>query len=139
MRQRSDYPTFSDQEMAKRHQAIHTLMDQEGVDALLVYGTGRYSSDVYWLTDWPCSREAYVLFQNGKEPVVLMQLFNHFPMARVMSIVKDVRWAGANSGNSVLELLRERGLESKKIGLVGAVPYQHLQQIARAIYQRYLL
>ena len=78
-------------------------MDHEGVDALLVYGTGRYSSDVYWLTDWPCSREAYVLFQNGKEPVVLMQLFNHFPMARVMSIVKDVRWAGANTGNSVLE------------------------------------
>ena len=65
-----------------------------------------------------------MLFQNGKEPVVLMQLFNHFPMARVMSIVKDVRWAGANSGNSVLELLRERGLESKKIGLVGAIPYQ---------------
>ena len=93
MRQRSDYPTFSDQEMARRHKAIQTLMDQEGVDALLVYGTGRYSSDVYWLTDWPCSREAYVLFQNGKEPVVLMQLFNHFPMARVMSIVKDVRWA----------------------------------------------
>ena len=100
MRQRSDYPTFSDQEMARRHQAIHTLMDQEGVDALLVYGTGRYSSDVYWLTDWPCSREAYVLFQNGKEPVVLMQLFNHFPMARVMSIVKDVRWGGANTATA---------------------------------------
>ena len=44
------YPTFSDQEMARRHRAIQTLMDQEGVDALLVYGTGRYSSDVYWLT-----------------------------------------------------------------------------------------
>ena len=129
MRQRSDYPTFSDQEMARRHQAIQTLMDQEGVDALLVYGTGRYSSDVYWLTDWPCSREAYVLFQNGKEPVVLMQLFNHFPMARVMSIVKDVRWAGANTGNSVLELVRERGLESKKIGLVGALPYQHYNRL----------
>ncbi len=104
-------------------------MDQEGVDALLVYGTGRYSSDVYWLSDWPCSREAYVLFQNGKEPVVLMQLFNHFPMARVMSIVKDVRWAGANTGNSVLELVRERGLESKKIGLVGAIPYQNYNRL----------
>ena len=129
MRQRSDYPTFSDQEMARRHQAIQALMDQEGVDALLVYGTGRYSSDVYWLSDWPCSREAYVLFQNGKEPVVLMQLFNHFPMARVMSIVKDVRWAGANTGNSVLELVRERGLESKKIGLVGAIPYQNYNRL----------
>jgi Xaa-Pro aminopeptidase len=129
MRQRSDYPTFSDQEMTRRHRAIQALMDQEGVDAVLVYGTGRYSSDVYWLTDWPCSREAYVLFQNGKEPVVLMQLFNHFPMARVMSIVKDVRWAGANSANSVLDLVRERDLESKKIGLIGALPYQHYNKL----------
>ena len=129
MRQRSDYPTFSDQEMARRHRAIQTLMDQEGVDALLVYGTGRYSSDVYWLTDWPCGREAYVLFQNGKEPVVLMQLFNHFPMARVMSVVKDVRWAGANTANSVLDLVQERALVSKKIGLVGSLPYQHYNRL----------
>jgi Xaa-Pro dipeptidase len=129
MRQRSDYPTFSDQELARRHQATYSLMDQEGLDALLVYGSGRYSSDVYWLTDWPCSREAYALFQSGKEPVVLMQLFNHFPMARVMSAVKDVRWAGANTSNSVVDLVRERGLESKRIGLVGAIPYQHYNKL----------
>ena len=129
MRQRSDYPTFSDQEMARRHKAIQALMDQEGVDALLVYGTGRYASDVYWLTDWPCSREAYVLFQSGKEPVVLMQLFNHFPMAKVMSIVRDVRWAGANTANSVLDLVQDRGLEAKKIGLVGSLPYQHYNRL----------
>jgi Xaa-Pro dipeptidase len=129
MRQRSDYPTFSDQEMARRHQAFYQLVQQESLDAVLVYGTGRYSSDVYWLTDWPCSREAYVLFQNGKDPVVLMQLFNHFPMARVMSIVKDVRWAGANTVNSVAELIQERGLESRKIGLIGAVPFQHYNRL----------
>jgi Xaa-Pro dipeptidase len=124
MRQRSDYPTFSDREIATRHQALYKLMEQENVDALLIYGSGRYASDVYWLSDWPSSREAYVLFQTGKEPVILMQLFNHFPMARVMSIIKDVRWAGANSTNSMLELIRERGLESKKIGIVGTLPYQ---------------
>jgi Xaa-Pro dipeptidase len=129
MRQRSDYPTFSDQEMARRHNAIQSLMNQEEVEGLLVYGSGRYSSDVYWLTDWPCSREAYVLFQTGKEPVVLMQLYNHFPMTRVMSVVKDVRWAGANTSNRVVELIRERGLESKKIGLVGAIPYQHYNKL----------
>jgi len=33
MRQRSDYPTFSDKEMARRHEAIENLMAQEGVDA----------------------------------------------------------------------------------------------------------
>ena len=129
MRQRSDYPTFSDQEMARRHQAFYGLMERESLDAVLVYGTGRYSSDVYWLTDWPCSREAYVLFQNRREPVVLMQLFNHFPMARVMSIVKDVRWGGANTASTLLELIRERALESGKLGLIGAMPYQHYNKL----------
>ena len=41
MRQRSDYPTFSDAEIQRRHKAIYGLMEQEGVDALLFYGSGR--------------------------------------------------------------------------------------------------
>ena len=56
MRQRQDYPTFSDHELQSRHQAVYRLMEQEGVDALLLYGTGRYASDIYWLSDWPSSR-----------------------------------------------------------------------------------
>ena len=124
MRQRSDYPTFSDAEISRRHKAVYTLMEQEGVDALLFYGSGRYASDIYWLSDWPSSREAYLLMQCGKEPVILMQLFNHFPMAHVMSAIKDVRWAGANTTNSLVELIRERGLESNKIGLIGSLSYQ---------------
>ena len=124
MRQRSDYPTFSDAELERRHKAVYGLMEQEGVDAALFYGSGRYASDIYWLSDWPSSREAYLLMQSGKEPVILMQLFNHYPMARVMSAIKDVRWAGANTTDSVVDLMRERGLESKKIGLVGSISYQ---------------
>jgi Xaa-Pro aminopeptidase len=62
--------------------------------------------------------------QSGKDPVILMQLFNHYPMARVMSWIKDLRWAGANTTNSVVDLIAERGLESKRIGLVGSISYQ---------------
>ena len=124
MRQRSDYPTFTDAELERRHKAVYNLMEQEGVDAALFYGSGRYASDIYWLSDWPSSREAYLLMQAGKDPVILMQLFNHYPMARVMSAIKDVRWAGANTTKSVVELIRERGLEAKKIGLVGSISYQ---------------
>ena len=124
MRQRQDYPTFSEQELKRRHQAVYGLMEQEGVDALLLYGSGRYASDIYWLSDWPSSREAYLLMQSGKEPVILMQLFNHFPMARVMSWINDVRWAGANTNRSVMELIGERGLEAKKIGLAGSIGFQ---------------
>jgi Xaa-Pro aminopeptidase len=124
MRQRTDYPTFSDDELNRRHKAFYGLMEQEGVDAALIYGSGRYASDIYWLSDWPSSREAYLLMQTGKQPVILMQLFNHYPMARVMSWIKDLRWAGANTTNSVVDLFAECGLQSKKIGLVGAISYQ---------------
>jgi Xaa-Pro aminopeptidase len=133
MRQRHDYPTFSDQEIERRHRTVYGLMEQEGVDALLFYGSGRYSSDVYWLSDWPCSREAYLLMQAGREPVILMQLFNHFPMAKVMSWIKDVRWAGANTNASVVDLIHERGLTTKKIGLGGPIAYQ----LYNALRERY--
>jgi Xaa-Pro aminopeptidase len=67
--------------------------------------------------------------QTGKEPVILMQLFNHYPMARVMSWIQDLRWAGANTTNSVVDLFAERGLPAKKIGLVGAISYQVYNQL----------
>lgn len=129
MRQRSDYPTFTDGEIERRHKAVSALMEQEGVDAAIFYGSGRYASDIYWLSDWPSSREAYLLMQPGKDPVILMQLFNHYPMARVMSVIKDVRWAGANTTRSVVDLIRERSLEGKKIGLVGSISYQVYNQL----------
>lgn len=129
MRERSQFQTFSDHEMAERHRKARSLMEQAGVEALLVYGAGRFASEIYWLTDWPGGREAYVLLQQGKEPVVLVQLYNHVPMARVLSVIKDVRWASANTANGAIELLQERALADKKIGLVGSIPFQHYQKM----------
>ncbi|MBI2350844.1 MAG: hypothetical protein HYV00_05105, partial [Deltaproteobacteria bacterium] len=77
MRQSSEFPRFSNSEMASRHAQARELMGQAGVQFLLLYGSGRYASEIYWLTDWPGGREAYVLFQQDQEPVLLMQLYNH--------------------------------------------------------------
>ncbi len=129
MRDSSEFPRFSKTEIANRHTSVGKLMDQNNVHALLVYGAGRYASEIYWLTDWPGGREAYVLFQQDQEPVLLVQLYNHVPMARVLSVVRDVRWAGANTGNSVTGLLQERGLSSKRIGLVGGIPHTQYQKM----------
>lgn len=129
MRESSQFPRFSNSEMASRHASVRKLMDQDALQALLVYGAGRYASEIYWLTDWPGGREAYVLFQQDQEPVVLMQLYNHAPMARVLSVVRDVRWAGANTGNGVTTLLQERGLSNKRVGLVGSIPHTQYQKM----------
>lgn len=125
--------------MAERHKNVHALMDEAQVDGLLVYGTGRYASEIYWLTDWPSSRESYVLFHTSKDPVVILQLYNHVPMARVLSVISDVRWAGPNTSDSVVDLLKEQGLESQKIGLVGAIPYQHYLKMREKLPQARLV
>ena len=133
MREASQFPRFSDAEMARRHAKAEAFMDAQGVDALLVFGAGRFASEVYWLTDWPGSREAYVLFQKGRAPAVIAQLYNHIPMARVLSVIEDVRWAGANTARTVGEFLVERGLAGGKIGVLGAVPYRPYLQIAELV------
>lgn len=135
MRESSEFPRFSKDEMASRHASVRKLMDQSGVHALLLYGSGRYASEIYWLSDWPGGREAYVLFQQDQEPVLLAQLYNHVPMARVLSVIKDVRWAGANTGNGAAALLQEQGLSNKKIGLVGGIPHTQYQKIREQLPQ----
>lgn len=130
MRDASRFPRFSDSEMANRHQRTASLMDEQKLDAILFFGAGKFSTDVYWLTDWPGGREAYVLFQAGAEPLVIAQLYNHVPMARVLSVIKDVRWAGANTASTMSGILVERGLSGKKVGLVGAIPYRHYQRFS---------
>ena len=125
----SQFPRFSSGEIAARHAKVQEVMEESDLDALLVYGSGRFASEVYWLTDWPGSREAYVLFQPAAAPVVLAQLYNHVPMARVMSVVEDVRWAGANSADAVVDLLQERGIEGARIGIVGGIPHPQYLRI----------
>ena len=121
MRDASQFPRFSDDEMASRHERVNALMDERELDAILFFGAGQFNTDVYWLTDWPGGRETYVLFQAGAEPLVISQLFNHVPMAKVLSVIKDVRWAGANTAATMSGILGERGLSRKKIGLVGVI------------------
>lgn len=125
MRQKSDFPRFSEAEMSARHAKVQAMMERERLDALLVYGAGRFASEVFWLTDWPGSREAFVLLQPDADPVVFVQLFNHVPMARALSVIEDVRWAGANTADTVARAMRERKLDGMRIGLVGALPYRY--------------
>ena len=125
MRDASQFPRFSASELADRHRRVAALMEERKLDAMLFFGVGQFSTDIYWLTDWPGGRETYILFQTGAEPLVITQLYNHVPMARVLSVIEDLRWAGANTAATMSGLLGERGLSGKKVGLVGNIPYRH--------------
>ncbi|MEE2654294.1 MAG: Xaa-Pro peptidase family protein [Pseudomonadota bacterium] len=125
MRDASQFPRFSANEMASRHQRVSSIIEEQELDAIIFFGSGAFTTDIYWLTDWPGGRESYVIFQRDADPVVITQLFNHVPMARVLSVVEDVRWAGANTANTVCQFIGDCSLPAKRIGLVGPIPYRH--------------
>jgi Xaa-Pro dipeptidase len=92
-----DYPRFSDAELARRRTALEDLMAERGLDHLLLYGADRSGSAVAWLTGWPPTREAAVLIRPGARDLLLVQFYNHVPLATRIAAAAEVRWGGAHT------------------------------------------
>lgn len=122
---------FSAAELARRETAVRERMARSDVSCLLIAGAGR-SMDVQYLTDWPGTRESYVVFPADGEPILLVQFFNHVPNARRVARIADVRWAGPGSIASVAAAVAERARDGERLGLVGVVSHA----LARAVAER---
>jgi Xaa-Pro aminopeptidase len=78
-------------------------------------------------------RENYLLFPLEGEPALLVQSSNHVPNAREISVLPDTRWGGPDSSVTLAGELHVRGLEGARIGLVGAIPYQHYLRLRQEL------
>jgi hypothetical protein len=78
-----EYPRFSDAEFARRHRAMRERMAQADVAVVLAYGSGGAGSQVQYLTNWPVTTEAWLLFPRDGE----MAMRVHYYTTR--------RWRGA--------------------------------------------
>lgn len=123
------FPSFSREAIARRQAALRTAMAKEGLACGILYGSGRPNSDLAYLTNWPGGREAYVVLPVDGDPANLMQLFNHEPVAQMLSYVPETRWAGPDSIASVAAWLREHGLAQAAIGLMGSLPFNQYEKL----------
>lgn len=121
------YPTFSDAEFARRLALVRESMLRREIDCLLVYGAGR-AADVQYLSNWPGTREAFLVVRRDGEQTLLVQFNNHVATARRVAVTRDVRWAGIDSG-AVVDVLA-RGAYAR-IGLVGSVPWGTVAKLQR--------
>jgi Xaa-Pro dipeptidase len=132
------YPRFTDAEYAARHAAVRKRMDDVGVSALVCCGFGR-SGEINYLANWRTTTEAWLIFPREGEMTLLIQLSNHLPNAKLMSIVDDVRFAGAGPTGSVdsiptlVSCLNDRGLGGERLGIVGPMPYTHHSRLLEAL------
>ena len=116
------YPRFSAQEMSARREALEKLMDRHDVGHLIVYGANRFGSAVGWLTRWPVTREALVVVTPGERDLLLVNFYNHVPLARRLASSSEVRWAGETI-STALEELERRGARGRRVGFIGPLGY----------------
>lgn len=119
-------PRFSRAERDRRHSAVRARMRERGLDCLLFpHHTGEwdnYQADTRYLTSIGGGGAATALvFPLEGEPVAIVREERRIPLWRdQQDWIADVRapkafsWAGV-----VLDVLRERGLTSGRVGVVG--------------------
>ena len=132
------YPAFSPAEYQRRYQQVRERMDSVGVSILLLYGRGS-SPDIHYLSNWLTTWEAHLLFPLEGAPTLLVQLANHVPNAKRMSVIEDVRFGGSSPVGAVdsvplvIEDLKERSGKRGNVGVVGPLPYQQYDRLKEAL------
>ena len=127
------YPRFSDAEFSRRYQAVRAIMAEADLTAIVLYGLPGFDAEVQYLSNFPVSREAVLLFPAEGEPALFVQYFNHLPTARSLACFPDVRWGGPDTIVSAAEQMRERGLTSQRFGFAGLFPAQRLATLQKEL------
>jgi Xaa-Pro dipeptidase len=122
-RDRSRYPTFSSAEIERRLSAVRRKMNEADLDALLLYGAGRVP-EIQYLSNWPGTRESFLVIPRHGSPTLLVQLHNHVPNARRVATTSEVRWAGTWPPEILASVLDSVALHEGLLGLVGAWPWR---------------
>lgn len=120
------YPRFSESEMARRWDAAREEMQRSGADVLVAYGADRSGATLQWLSEWPVTREAALVWdgRDGSRPLLLVQFANHVDNAARIATRCEVRWAGPSTFETVAQVLAE-GTKSgcrRLVGTTGPVP-----------------
>ncbi len=86
------HPRFSDAEYVRRHNALARVMEAAGVDHLLIVSAQNVGNATRWVTSWPGTTEALLVFRPGEQMTMFVEYYNHVPQARMLARGVDVRW-----------------------------------------------
>lgn len=128
----TDYPRFSEAEMARRRAAILALLAQADCDHLVFCGANRFGSAVQWLTQWPVTAEAVGVLTPRERDALFVQYVNHAPLASKLADKADVAWGGESSVGAAIEVLTKRGARESRVATLGPLSAeQHAALSAR--------
>src|SRR4051812_7028579 len=126
----AEYPRFSDAEMARRRAALERVMREADVDHLLVCGEQRAGTGVGWLTSWSATTEAIVIVAPPERQVMVMEWYNHWPLAKLLARDTDVHWGEHRGVDKVIAELKKRS--AKRLGFMGFLGLAKLRKLEAA-------
>ncbi|MBI3916230.1 MAG: aminopeptidase P family protein, partial [Betaproteobacteria bacterium] len=121
------YPRFSDAEYARRRERIAEVMAKAGCDHALIVTVNRAGNATQWVTGWPGTVEAFVVFKPGEKMTMFMEWCNHLPLATKIARDADVRWGEHRGLELTIAELKRRG--AKRVGLIGPLPVAKYRQL----------
>jgi Xaa-Pro aminopeptidase len=135
MSEHNGFPAFSTSEFKRRRGALGMLMERAETSVVMVFGSGRSAAEIQYLTNWIVQREGILFVSADADPTLYVQYYNHVPTARRMSVIEDVRWAGPDTTQTIVNHLASAGATSARIGYVGAISAAYYTGITRAFPQ----
>ena len=121
------YPRFSDAEYVRRRERIAEVMAKAGCDHALIVTVNRAGNATQWITGWPGTVEAFVVFKPGEKMTMFMEWYNHLPLATKIARDADVRWGEHRGLELTIAELKRRG--AKRVGLIGPLPVAKYRQL----------
>jgi Xaa-Pro dipeptidase len=111
------FPRFSNAEYARRRDALAHAMRQADVDHALIVCMQGIGNAVRWLTTWPGTNEALLVFRPGEAMTMHVEYCNHVPQARALAREVDVRWGEQRGLEKVAQELERRA--ARRVGVIG--------------------
>jgi Xaa-Pro aminopeptidase len=124
-----DYPRFSDEEYARRHRLLAGVMEEAGVDHLIVITDHRSGNGPQWVTGWQGTVQAYVVFRPGEKMWMSVEWVNHYPLAARTCTHMEVVWGEHRGLEKLAAELKRRG--ARRVGVIGPLAvekYRRLEQ-----------
>ncbi|MGC8481074.1 MAG: M24 family metallopeptidase [Acidimicrobiales bacterium] len=123
---------YSEAEHARRRDLLAEHCKDRGLEYVIVFSSPGRSSALTWWSEWRVTNEAVLVMRPDRpeDDVLLVQYFNHVPLAKEMSRTPQVRWGGNSTLVSLLGLLEERSPGQGSIGYLGPLPYGSGRELA---------
>ena len=112
-----NYPRFSDAEFRRRHDALARVMERAELDHVLIVSAQNVGNATRWMTGWPGTTQALLVFRPGERMTMHIEYYNHVPQARLLAQGVDVRWGEEQGIVPVIAELARRC--ARRVGVIG--------------------